>query len=72
MSADVQPATAWLDEFAGVAPRSIHPSQSVGIPFINNRGEVSQLVTGRRRTSLLRGRSEERAVLDALLAGARG
>ncbi|MDX6722005.1 MAG: hypothetical protein QOD73_409, partial [Solirubrobacteraceae bacterium] len=32
---------------------------------------MNQLVTGRRRTAPLRGRSQERALLDGLLAGAR-
>ena len=71
MSADAQSAAAWLDEFAGSAPRSIHPSRSVVIPFIQNRGRVNQLATGRRRTALLRGRKQECALLDGLLAGVR-
>src|SRR4051795_166904 len=58
MSADAQPAAAWLDGFA--------------VPFIKNRGEVHQLVTGHHRTALLRDRIEERALLDGLLTEARG
>jgi DNA-binding CsgD family transcriptional regulator len=72
MSVDAQPAAAWLDKFAGIAPRSIDPSRSVGVPFNQNRGQVDQLVTGHPRTASLRGRRQERALLDGLLAGARG
>ena len=68
MSAHAQPAAAWLDEFAGIARRSTHPPRSVGVPFIHNHGHVNQLVTD-RRTALLRGRREERALLGGLLAG---
>ena len=55
MSADAQPATVWLDELARIAPRSIHPSGSVGVPLIQNRGQVDQVVNGRPqvRRSLL-------------------
>src|SRR4051794_38313022 len=72
MSADAQPAATWHDELPGIAPRSIHLSRSVGVPFIQNRGLMNQLVTGNARTASLRGRRQESAMLDGLLAGARG
>src|SRR4051812_14132143 len=66
MSADAQPAAAWLDELAGIAPRSTHrPVRRRSLHPQPRSG--NQLVTG-RRMALLHGRSEEGAVL----AGARG
>ena len=72
MSAEAQPAAAWPDEFAGIAPRLIHPSRSAGVPWSQNRGQVNQLMSGRRETAWLRGRRQERALLDGLLAQVRG
>jgi DNA-binding CsgD family transcriptional regulator len=72
MPADAQSAAEWLYEFPGVAPRSIQPSRSVGVRLIQARSRVNQFVTDDRRTVSVRGRSEERTVLEALLAGARG